>query len=59
MFMTKPLFGTSKAVVMDSGFFVLKGILGMLSHGVYGTTVIKKKKYWTKYLKGDSIEARF
>ena len=43
MRMTKPLFGTGKAVVMDSGFFVLKGKIWMLVHGVYGTTVIKKK----------------
>ena len=44
---------------MYSVFCVIKVLVGMLSRGVYGTTVIKKKKYWTKYLKGDSIEARF
>ena len=47
--MTKPLFGTGKYVVMESGFRVLKGLLGMLSHGVYGTKVTKKKIYWPKY----------
>ena len=36
----KPLLGTGKAVVMDSEFFVMKGLVGMLAHGVYGTTVI-------------------
>ena len=55
MRMKKPLFFTGKAVVMDSGFYVLKGLLGMLSHGVYGTTVIKKRRYWPKYCKGDAI----
>ena len=39
----KPMFGTGKAVAMDSGFCVLKGLVGMLAHGVYETTVIKKK----------------
>ena len=43
MRMKKSLFGTGKAVAMDSGFFVLKGLLGMLVHGVYGKMVIKKK----------------
>ena len=59
MRMTNPLFVTGKAVVMDSGFCVLKGLVGVLAHGVYGTTVIKKKRYWTKYCKGGSIEAFF
>ena len=46
--MTNPLFGIGKSVVTDSGFCVLKGIVGMLAHGVYGTMVIKKKIHWTK-----------
>ena len=57
--MTKPLFGTGKAVVIDSGFCPLKGLVVMLVHGVYGMTVIKKKRYWPKYCKGDAIEACF
>ena len=40
--MTNPLFGTGKAVVMDGGLCVMKGIVGMLAHGVYGTKGIKK-----------------
>ena len=40
---TKPLFGTGKAVVTDNGFCVLEGVVGMLAHGVYRTTVLKKK----------------
>ena len=43
MRITKPIFGTMKYVVMESGFFVMRGILGMLAHGVYRTTVINKK----------------
>ena len=42
MRMANPLFVKGKDVVVDSEFFVLKGIVGMLSHGVYGMTVIKK-----------------
>ena len=33
---TKPMFVTGKAVVMDSGFFVLKGVVGMLAHECMG-----------------------
>ena len=40
---TKPLFGTEKDVVIDSGFCALKEIVGMLAHGVYGTTAMKEK----------------
>ena len=50
--MTKPLFGTGKAVVMDSGFCVLKGIVRMLAHGVYGTMVIKKIDILAQVLQG-------
>ena len=57
MRMKKPLFGTGKDLVMGGRFFVLKGIVSILTHGVYGTTVIKKKRYWSKYCKVDSIEA--
>ena len=40
MRISKPLFGTEKAVVMDNGFCVIKGIVGMLAYVVHGTTVI-------------------
>ena len=40
---TKPLFVTGKDVVTDSGLCVMKGLVGMLVHGVYGTIVIKNK----------------
>ena len=42
MRMTKPLFGTVKAMVMDSVFCVMRGLIGMLAHGVYGNMEIKK-----------------
>ena len=43
MRITYTLFGTGKAVVMDSELFLMKRVVGMLAHGVYGMTVIKKK----------------
>ena len=41
--MKNPLFGTGKTVLIDSGFSVMKGVVLMLAHGMYGTTVINKK----------------
>ena len=43
MCIANPLVVTGRAVMMDSGFYVIKGLVGMLVHGVYGTTVTKKK----------------
>ena len=43
MWMKNIFFVTGKVVVTDSGFYVLKVIVGILAYEVYGTTVIKKK----------------
>ena len=56
MWTTNPIFGRVKYVVRDSGFCVMKGLVGMLAHGVYGMAETKKNN-WTKYCKGDVIEA--
>ena len=54
--MTKPLHGTGKVVSMDSGFCVTAGILHLHDHGVYGQSLIKKRKYWPKGVPGDQID---
>ena len=56
--MTNPIFRTRKYVLMDGGFCVLKGLICMLEHGVYGMMAIKKKNC-PKECKGYSIEAFF
>ena len=43
-------------VVLDSGFCVLKGIVELKKRGVYASALIKKRKYWPKYIKGDAIK---
>ena len=40
--LTKPLWYTSKTVILDSGFCVLKGIVEMRKLGVFGAALIKK-----------------
>ena len=57
--MMKPLYDTWKTVVMDSVFCVLKGLVGMLVHGVYEMMATKKKRYSPKYCKLDAIDACF
>jgi hypothetical protein len=44
---------------MDNGFCVLKALTKLVSVGVYSSAVIKKRRYWPKYVKGDDIDMRF
>ena len=39
----KSIFGSGKAVVFDSGFFVAKGVVELEARGVYGGSLIKKR----------------
>lgn len=57
--LTEPLWGTAKMVVLDSGFCVLKGIIELKKRGVYAAALIKKRRYWPKYIKGDEIKQHF
>ena len=53
------IFSTGKCVVIDSGLCVSKGITALLDFGVYADALIKKRKYWTKGVPGDSIDQYF
>ena len=55
----EPIFTRGNVVILDSGFCVLKGIVELKKHGVYSSTLIKKRKYWPKYIKGDAIRDHF
>ena len=55
--MTKPLWVTGKAVIMDIVFYVLKGLIGMYDRGVYDSEVVKKRRYWPSGIYGDQINA--
>ena len=54
---TKPLRGKGKMVIMDSGFCVLKVLVGIYERGVYGISVTKKRIYWPEVIYGDQINA--
>ena len=55
----EPIFGRGSIVVLDSGFCVLKGIVELKKRGVYVSALIKKRRYWPKYIKGDDIKSHF
>ena len=57
--MCELIFSTVKCVVIDSGFFVSKGITALLHFGVYAAALIKKCKYWPKGVMGDAIDQYF
>ena len=55
----EPIFTKGNAVILDSGFCMLKGIVELKKCGVYASALIKKWKYWPKYIKGDAIRDYF
>ena len=42
-------------VILDSGFCVLRAIIELQKQGVYYSTLIKKWKYWPKYVPGEAM----
>jgi hypothetical protein len=57
--MTEPIHGQGKVVTMDSGFCVAKGVTEMKKRGVYGQAIVKKRKFWPKFVPGDHIIDHF
>ncbi len=54
----RPIFHTGKVVILDSGFSVLKALINLKKHGVFASAVIKKRRYWPAYVKGDVIDEK-
>ncbi|KAI2510975.1 Transposase IS4 [Fragilaria crotonensis] len=44
---------------MDSGFSVLKALIKLALVGVFASAVIKKRRYWPKYINGGAIDTHF
>ena len=55
----KSIFNMTKIIVLDSGFCVLKALVELKKRRVFAHDLIKKRKYWPKYIKGDEIKAHF
>ena len=54
-----PIFHLGFVVILDSGFCVLKGIVELCKKGVFASALIKKRRYWLKYIHGDKVKEHF
>ena len=48
-----------KVVIMDSFFCVLLSVIVLNKMGVFSSALIKKIRYWPRYVKGEEIKAYF
>ena len=59
MRLTEPIHAKGYTVILDSGFCVFKGLVELKKRGVYASALIKKRRYWPKFIPGDNIKAHF
>ena len=57
--MCRIIFGSVKAVVLDSGFCDAKVITDIEAKIVYSAALINKRNYWLKGVTGDPIDDKF
>ena len=57
--MCRPIFESGKAVILENGFCVVKGIIELNAKGVYSAALIKKWCYWPRGVPGDLIDNHF
>eukprot|EP00986_Skeletonema_menzelii_P014601 scaffold9796_cov108-Skeletonema_menzelii.AAC.1 len=53
------IWGSCRYVVLDSGFCVLQGIVALRQRGVFAGALIKKRRYWPKYVPGQAMAQWF
>ncbi|KAI2498691.1 Transposase IS4 [Fragilaria crotonensis] len=59
MRLTESIHHSGRVVIMDSGFCALQSLIQLASVGVYGSAVIKERRYFPKYINGDAIDPHF
>ena len=52
----RPIFGSGKAVVLDDGFFVDKGVTNLEDKGIYEAYISRKRRYYQKGVPEDLID---
>ena len=55
----RPIWNCVEMVIMDSGFYVTKGLVDLREKRLFGVALIKKCRYWPANIKGDAIDAHF
>ena len=54
-----PVWSTGKVFVLDSGFCVLQAFVELKKRGLFAAALIKKCRFWPKYVPGNEIIAHF
>ena len=57
--MIESILHRSRVVILDSGFCVFGRLTELAKRGVFASAIIKKRRYWPKYIRGDDIKADF
>lgn len=57
--LTESIAHSGRVVIMDSGFCVIDAILNLASVGIFSSAVIKKRRYWPKYIDGEAVDQYF
>ena len=57
--MTKPLWLTGKRAIIEINLHVLKGLVGMLDLGIYGSVLVKTFRSWKTCICGYEINAHW
>ena len=55
----KSYVATVRYVILDSGFCVLKGLIGLRKKGEFACAFIKKRRYWTYMVPVKETEDHF
>ena len=53
--MTKPIWGSGRVILLDSGFGYLPSLTRLHEKGLFATCVIKKKQHWPKGTDGNAL----
>ena len=57
--MMKIYFSTGRYIILDSGIYVLKGLIHLSKKGVSACAVINKRRYWPSMVPGIEIGDNF
>ncbi len=57
--LTRQLWNYGKVVVLNSGFCDEKALIQLAKKGVFGSALIKERRYWPKDVNGDMIKAHY
>lgn len=54
--LTRHIWYSSQAVILDSGFCVLNALIQLRKRNVFASAIIKKREEWPAYIKGNEID---